>query len=58
MIYGPRDGDELKIIWTIAQVSYYHARGLSMNPKPSSAITPATWGVTKDTLRPAKLPEK
>lgn len=42
MIYGPRDESELKTIWTISQISYYFARGLSM--APSTAITPATWG--------------
>ena len=47
MIYGPRDEDELKTIWIIAQISYYYARGLSMDPKPSTAITPATWGWAK-----------
>ena len=51
MIYGPRDEDELKTIWIIAQISYYYARGLSMDPKSSTAITPATWGWVKDKLR-------
>lgn len=30
MIFGPRDEVELKTIWIIAQISYYQARGLSM----------------------------
>ena len=51
MIYGPRDEDELRTIWTIAQISYYHARGLSMDPKSSTAITPATLGWVKDNQR-------
>ena len=29
MIFGPRDEDELQAIWIIAQISYYHARGLN-----------------------------
>jgi phospholipase/carboxylesterase len=45
MIYGPRDESELKTIWTISQISYYYARGLSM--APSTSITPATWGWSK-----------
>ena len=48
MIFGPRDQDELKTIWTIAQVSYYYARGLSLDPKSSTAITPTVWGWIKD----------
>ncbi len=53
MIYGPRDEDELKTIWIIAQISYYYARGLSMDPRGSTAIAPATWGRAKDALRSA-----
>jgi hypothetical protein len=53
MIFGPRDQDELTTIWTIAQISYYYARGLSMDPKSSTAITPATWGWAKDPMRSA-----
>ena len=45
MIYGPRDESELKTIWTIAQISYYYARGLSL--APSTSITPASWGWSK-----------
>ena len=48
MIFGPRDEAELKTIWTIAQISYYYARGLSMAPRSSTAITPKSWGQTKD----------
>ena len=33
MIFGPRDLRELKTIWTIAQISYYQARGISMEPR-------------------------
>ncbi|NKB70192.1 MAG: hypothetical protein GKR89_24230 [Candidatus Latescibacteria bacterium] len=51
MIFGPRDEDELNTIWIIAQISYYQARGLSMEPKSStSAILSATWGWVKDLL--------
>lgn len=32
MIFGPRDEHELKTVWIIAQISYYQARGLSMEP--------------------------
>ena len=53
MIYGPRDEDELRTIWIIAQISYYYARGLSMDPKGSTAITPAAWGWAKGALRHA-----
>jgi len=50
MIFGPRDEGELKTIWIIAQISYYQARGLSMESKSSTAISSATWGRVKDTL--------
>ena len=50
MIFGPRDEDELKTIWIIVQISYYQARGLSMEPKSSTAIPSSTWGRVKDTL--------
>lgn len=33
MIFGPRDEGELRTVWIIAQISYYQARGLSMEPK-------------------------
>jgi hypothetical protein len=33
MIFGPRNESELKAAWIIAQISYYQARGLSMEPK-------------------------
>ncbi len=46
MIYGPRDENELRTIWIIAQISYYHARGLSMEVT-STAITPTTLGGIK-----------
>ena len=52
MIYGPRDQVELETIWIISQISYYHARGLSMDPRSSTAIAPATWGRTKTIPRP------
>lgn len=32
LIYGPRNEGELKIVWIIAQISYYQARGISMKP--------------------------
>ena len=51
MIFGPRDEDELKTIWIIVQVSYYYARGLSLDASSSSAITPVSWRWVKDTLR-------
>ena len=50
MIFGPRDEDELKTVWVIAQISYYQARGLSMEPKSSTAIIPSIWGRVKDIL--------
>ncbi len=53
MICGPRDEDELQAIWIIAEISYYHARGRTMDPKTSTAITPATLGRVKDSLRSA-----
>jgi phospholipase/carboxylesterase len=40
MIFGPRNEAELQVIWTIAQISYYQARGLSMDPRSSTAVTP------------------
>ena len=49
MIYGPRDDEELQTIWIIAQISYYFARGVSL--ESSTAITPATLGEVKDSLR-------
>ncbi len=33
MICGPRDEDELQAIWIIAEISYYHARGLIYGPQ-------------------------
>lgn len=33
MIFGPRDESELKTAWILAQISYYQARGLNMEPK-------------------------
>lgn len=49
MIFGPRDEDELPTIWTIAQISYYYARGVPLPIEPgSSAITPQTLGRIKD----------
>ena len=50
MIFGPKDEDELQAIWIIAEISYYHARGRTMDPKTSTAITPATLGRVKDSL--------
>ena len=44
MIFGPRDEDELKTIWIIAQISYYQARGLSMEPADSTAVRRTGWG--------------
>jgi phospholipase/carboxylesterase len=44
MIYGPRNRDELKTVWIIAQISYYQARGLSMEPKSSTAVPHTGWG--------------
>ena len=46
MIFGPRDENELQTIWIVAQISYYYARGLSMEAG-STAITPATLGEIK-----------
>ena len=33
MVFGPRDEGELKTVWLLAQISYYQARGLSMEPE-------------------------
>ena len=49
MIYGPRVEEELETIWLIAQISYYFARGVSM--EDSTAVTPATLGQVKNSLR-------
>ena len=49
MIYGPRDEEDLRTIWIIAQISYYFARGVSM--ESSTVITPATLGQVKDRFR-------
>ena len=32
MIFGPRDDSELHTVWIIAQISYYQARGLKIEP--------------------------
>ena len=32
MIFGPRDEADLKAIWIIAQISYYQARGFTIEP--------------------------
>jgi len=50
MIFGPRDEGELKTIWIIAQISYYQARGLNMEPKSSTATPSASWGQAKGDL--------
>ncbi|HIG44688.1 MAG: hypothetical protein ABGY96_08220 [bacterium] len=39
MIFGPGNEAELQVIWTIAQISYFQARGLSMVPRSSTAVT-------------------
>ena len=41
--------EELRTIWIIAQVSYYFARGVSM--ESSTAITPASLGEVKERVR-------
>ena len=58
MIYGPRDEDELKTIWIVVQISYYYARGLSMDPSSYSVITPVTWGMVKDIRKRTVLPRR
>ena len=50
MIFCPRDDDELKTIWIIAQIAYSHGRGLSFDPE-ETAITLSTLGVVKNRLR-------
>ena len=50
MIFGPRDENELQTIWTIAEISYYHARGLSMEAS-STAINSMTLGRIKHRRR-------
>jgi phospholipase/carboxylesterase len=47
MIFGPRNEAELQVIWTIAQISYYQARGLSMDPRSSTAVTPISLAMIK-----------
>ena len=43
MIYGPRSQEELETVWLIVQISYYQARGMSM--EPNSTVVPGTgWG--------------
>ena len=39
MIFGPRNETELQVVWAIAQISYYQARGLSMQPGIATAVT-------------------
>ena len=40
MIFGPRDSNELETIWLISQISYYQARGTSMEEPKESTLTP------------------
>jgi hypothetical protein len=47
MIFGPRNEAELQVIWTIAQISYYQARGLSMDPRSSTAVIPISLAMIK-----------
>ena len=51
MIYSSRNDEELKTFWTIVQISYYHARGLSMNPRSPAGISPTTLGRIKSARR-------
>ena len=47
MIYSARNAHELYTFWIIVQISYYFARGISLDPGPTS-ITPATLGQVKN----------
>ena len=47
MIFGPRDEDELQAIWIIAQISYYHARGLNWTPRRQRRSHPQPWAGSK-----------
>ena len=44
MIYGARNLEELETVWLIAQISYYQARGLSMEPADSTVVPHTGWG--------------
>ena len=50
MIFGPGNDAELGTLWIIAQVSYYYARGISME-SGTTAVTPATLGPVKSSVR-------
>jgi hypothetical protein len=52
MLYGPRDEQEVKAAWIIAQISYAFARGFDLTAVNETAITPATWGEAKHTDTP------
>lgn len=47
MIYGARNQEELETVWLIAQISYYQARALSMEPSSSTAVPPISLGEIK-----------
>ncbi len=55
MIYGARDLKELETVWLIAQISYYQARGVSMDPPSSTAVPRTGWGWFKHTVSTALL---
>ena len=49
MIYSARNDGELETFWTIVQISYYYARGTSM--EPSTMVFPTTLGRIKSARR-------
>ncbi len=50
MIFGARNREELETVWLIAQISYYQARGLSMEPADSTAVPRTGWGWFKHVI--------
>jgi hypothetical protein len=35
MVYGPRNDEELEVVWLILQASFEYAGGLDKRPEPS-----------------------
>ena len=52
MVYGPRDEEEVAAAWIIVQISYAFARGLDLTASDETAVSPATWGETKQANTP------
>jgi hypothetical protein len=57
MIYSARNDDELETFWTTALISYYYARGVSMIPRSSTAVSSTTLGRIKKARRRLLQPE-